>query len=122
MTTSTAPLNRAATAPPAISLPTRKLFPPLLVAVPLFALGTVSFAVSALRPKQVPPPAQMGADLLTAVVLGIHPVETALVRRLLRRSNVTPAVRRRVTISSLVYGVFGTLPAFRNIRRARQGK
>lgn len=122
MTTSTAPLNGTTVAPAPISLPTRKLFPPLTLAAPLFVLGTASFVISALRPKQVPPPAQMGADVLTAVVIGIHPVETLVVRRLLRRSNVTPAVRRRVTISSLVYGVFGTGPAFRNIRRARAGK
>jgi uncharacterized protein YhhL (DUF1145 family) len=120
MTTSTAPLNGTTTAP--ISVPTRSLFPPLPLAGGMFVVGVASFAISALRPKQVPPPAQMAADVLTAVVVGIHPVETMVVRRMLKRRNVTPAVRRRVTVSSMIYGVFGTRPAFRAIRRARTGK
>ncbi len=116
-TTTTAP---AEPAPALISLPTRALFPARPLAAGLFLLGTASFAISGLRPKNLPQPVQVGADVVTATVVGVHPFEALFVRRMVRKRNVTPAVRRRVFVSSLVYGLFGTIPALRAIRKANR--
>jgi hypothetical protein len=81
--------------------------------------GTVaSFVVSATRPKNVPPAAQKVADTTTAVVLSMHPLEAAAMRRYAKKRGVAPSTRRRATFATLVYGVFGTVPARRKIRKA----
>jgi hypothetical protein len=112
--------TEAPTAPAPISLPTRALFPARPLAAGLFLLGTASFALSGLRPKNVPPPLQLGADVVTATVVGLHPFEALVVRRVVTKRNVTPKVRRRAFASTLVYGVFGTVPALRAIRTAKK--
>ena len=81
--------------------------------------GTVaSLVVSATRPKNVPPAAQRVADTTSLVVLSMHPIEAATVRRYGRKRGIAPASSRRATFSTLVFGVFGAVPAVRSIRRA----
>jgi len=81
--------------------------------------GTVaSLVVSATRPTNVPPAAQRVADTTSLVVLSMHPLEAATVRRYGRRRGIAPSSRRRATFSTLTFGVFGAVPAIRSIRRA----
>ena len=81
--------------------------------------GTVaSLIVTATRPGNVPPAAQKVADTTSLVVLSMHPIEAATVRRYGRKRGIAPSSRRRATFSTLVFGVFGAVPAIRSIRRA----
>jgi hypothetical protein len=81
--------------------------------------GTVaSLIVTATRPKNVPPAAQKVADTTSLVVLSMHPLEAAAMRRYAKKRGVAPSTRRRATFATLVYGVFGTVPARRKIRKA----
>jgi hypothetical protein len=81
--------------------------------------GTVAaFVVSATRPKNVPPAAQKVADTTSLVVLSMHPLEAAAMRRYAKKRGVAPSTRRRATFATLAYGVFGTVPARRKIKRA----
>jgi hypothetical protein len=118
MTTAAAPIEAPGAVRAPISLPARALLPPRPLAVGLFVIASAAMALTALRPKNVAPTVPVSADLLSATVVGIRPSETPAIRRLLRWGDVTPSVRRVTTPSSLVYGVFGTIPALRAIRRA----
>lgn len=81
--------------------------------------GTVAaLVVSATRPKGLPPAAQKAADTTSLVVLSLHPLEAATVRRYGRKRGIAASSRRRATFSALTFGVFGTIPALRAIRRA----
>jgi hypothetical protein len=61
-------------------------------------------------------PAGGGHD--AAVVLGVHPLEAAMVRRYGKRRGVAARTRRRATFATLAYGAFAAVPATRKIRKS----
>jgi hypothetical protein len=77
-----------------------------------------ALVVTATRPKNVPPRAQRVADTTSAIVLGVHPLEAAAVRRYGKRRGVAATTRRRATFATLAYGAFAAVPATRKIRKA----
>ena len=83
-------------------------------------MGTqvTALVITATRPKRVPPRAQRMADTTTAVVLGVHPLEAAAVRRYGKRRGVAARSRRRATWATLAYGAFAAVPATSKIRKA----
>ncbi len=110
----------ADTAAPAPSpvLVAGRLGPPRWLGAAVLTGTVAAFAVSATRPKSVPPAVQKVADTTSAVVISMHPLEAAAMRRYAKKRGVAPSTRRRATFATLVYGVFGTIPARRKIRNA----
>jgi uncharacterized protein YhhL (DUF1145 family) len=115
-------VNPAVTAAP-ISLPLRAVLPGWREGIGLVALCAASLAVSAKRPAGIPPKVQRAADVSSAVVLLVHPLEVALLRRQLRkRHNVTAGTRRKMSIACAVLGVGSTrhaLPRLKALSAAR---
>jgi len=104
-------------APAAVVVPGR-LGPPRWLQVAVMGTQVTALVISATRPKRVPPKAQRVADTTSAVVLGVHPFEAAVVRRYGKRRGIAPSARRRATFATLAYGVFAAVPATRKIRKA----
>ena len=119
MTTSTPAGTHPGPAPAAVplSLPTRALFPSSRAMAATIAVSAVAFTLTAKRPKRLPPRLQLAADATTATIVVAHPLETMLVRRAGAARNVSPAVRRRTTVSTAVFGIFGLVPSLRAFRR-----
>lgn len=103
---------------PAPVLVAGRMGPPRWLGTVVLAGTVASFVVSATRPGNLPPAAQKAADTTSLVVLGLHPLEAAAMRRYAKKRGVAPSTRRRATFATLAYGVFGTIPARRKIRRA----
>jgi hypothetical protein len=101
----------------AVPVPGR-LGPPRWLGAAVLGGTVAALAVSATRPKGVPPVAQRVADTTSLVVLGLHPLEAATVRRYGRKRGIAPSSRRRATLSTLAFGAFGAAPALRSIRSA----
>ena len=110
-----APASAEVAAPVAVA---GRLGPPRWLGAVVLGGTVASFVVSATRPKNVPPAAQKAADATSVVVLSLHPIEAALMRRYAKKRGVTASTRRRATFATLAYGAFGTVPARRKIRRA----
>jgi hypothetical protein len=106
------------TAPPAPLAVAGRLGPPRWLGTALLGGIVAALVVSAVRPKQVPPAAQKVADTTSLIVLGLHPFEAFEMRRWAKKRGVAASTRRRATFATLTYGVFGSLPAKRKIKRA----
>ena len=107
------PAGDVAALPPAPVLVAGRMGPPRWLGVAVLTGTVAALAVSATRPKNVPPAAQKVADTTSLVVLTMHPLEAASMRRYAKRRGVAPSTRRRAT-----YGAFGMAPARRKIRKA----
>jgi hypothetical protein len=103
---------------PAPVLVAGRMGPPRWLGTVVLAATATAFVVSAARPKQVPPAAQKVADTTSLVVLSLHPLEAAAMRRYAKERGVAPSTRRRATFATLAYGLFGVVPARRKIGRA----
>ena len=118
MPTATKAKAVAADAPALIDLPTRALYLPRPLAGLLFAAGLTSFAITFLRPEKVPPKVQYGADAFSAII-ATHPAEVLVYRRWAKK-RVTRGTRRRLTVSTTVFGITSFAPAYWNYRKARK--
>ena len=112
------PAAPAAPAPAPVVLVPGRLGPPRWLQVAVMGSQVAALVITATRPKSVPPRAQRVADTTTAVVLGVHPLEAAMVRRYGKRRGVAARTRRRATFATLAYGAFAAVPATRKIRKA----
>jgi hypothetical protein len=122
ITSTKRPATNPTTTPLAPPIPARALLPSSRMMTGILTVGAAAFAVTIKRPKGLPTQAQLTADAITATFLGIHPVETLLLRRVLRSRNVTPSVRRRATGSGLAFGVFGIFRVLRAVPRSRRSR
>jgi hypothetical protein len=107
----------APAAPDPVVVPGR-LGPPRWVQAAVMTGQVTALVLSATRPKGVPPRAQRVADTTSAVVLGVHPLEAAVLRRYGKKRGIAPRTRRRATFATLAYGAFAAVPAARKIRKA----
>ena len=112
------PTAAAVEVPPAPLAVAGRLGPPRWLGTAVLGGTVVAFVVSAVRPKQVPPAAQKVADATSLVVLGLHPLEAMEIRRWSKKRGVAKSTRRRATFATLTYGVFGSVPAKRKIKKA----
>jgi hypothetical protein len=104
--------------PPAPLAVAGRLGPPRWLGTAILGGTVTALVVSAVRPKQVPPAAQKVADTTSLVVLSMHPLEALEIRHWAKKRGVAKSTRRRATFATLTYGVFGSLPAKRKIKRA----
>jgi hypothetical protein len=102
---------------PAAVVPGR-LGPPRWLQAAVMSGQVAALVISATRPARVSPTAQRVADTTSAVVLAVHPLEAAAVRRYGKRRGIAPSSRRRATFATLAFGAFAALPATRKIRKA----
>jgi hypothetical protein len=119
MTASPAATHTAATTPP-VTVPLASLLPRRGLQFVLLVGTGGALLTTVLRPRQVPQRVQRAADLTTATIVGIHPIEALLMRRWSARRGVSKGVQRTITASTMAYGGFSARPAMRSIRRATE--